>query len=145
MPIEALENLVRINKLNPEPPDQIEFDGMVLAAATRLKDVQLVGLSLDSQFSLAYGAAHALALAALRWHGYRSEQRYLVFQCLPHTLGLSKAKWRVLDKCHTCRNLAEYEGHQDIDVQLLKELIEIANELHGLVNDLVNDLGPVEK
>lgn len=141
MTIEALENLVRIRKLNLEPPNQTEFDGMVSAAAIRLQDVQLVGLSVDSQFSLAYGAAHALALAALRWHGYRSDHRYLVFQCLTHTLGLEKAKCRVLDKCHTCRNLAEYEGHLDIDVQLLKELIIIANELH----ELVNGLGPIIK
>ena len=136
MAIEELENLVKIHKLNPEPPDQIEFDGMVLAAATKLQDVQLVGLSVDSQFSLAYGAAHALALAALRWHGYRSDTRYIVFQCLPHTLDLPKAKWRVLDQCHQRRNLAEYEGHLEIDAQLLKELIVIAHELHQLVKDL---------
>ncbi len=136
MAIDELENLVKIHKLNPEPPDPVEFDGMVLAAATKLQDVQLVGLSVDSQFSLAYGAAHALALAALRWHGYRSDTRYIVFQCLPHTLNLPKAKWRVLDQCHQRRNLAEYEGHLEIDAQLLKELIVIANELYKLVQDL---------
>ena len=140
MAIDELENLVKIHKLNPEPPDQNEFDGMVLAAATKLQDVQLAGLSVDSQFSLAYGAAHALALAALRWHGYRSDTRYIVFQCLPHTLDLPKAKWRVLDQCHQRRNLAEYEGHLEIDAQLLKELIVIAHELH----QLVKDLGPVK-
>ena len=136
MTIEALDNLVKIHKLNYEPPDQAEFDGMVLAAATKLQDVQLVGLSVDSQFSLAYGAAHALALAALRWHGYRSDSRYIVFQCLVHTLGLANAKWRVLDKCHNCRNIAEYEGHLEINSQLLKELIEITNELLVSVNNL---------
>ncbi len=133
---EALDNLVKIQKLKREPADKKEFTGMVAAAATKLKDASLAGLSVDSQFSLAYGAAHALSLAALRWHGYRSEHRYLVFQCLPHTLGLEKAKWRVLDKCHTCRNLAEYEGHLEIDIQLLKELIEISHELLDLVNAL---------
>jgi len=86
----ALDNLVKINKLKKEPPDQKEFSGMVAAATTKLKDASIAGLSMDSQFSLAYGAAHALSLAALRWHGYRSEQRYLVFQCLPHTSGLEK-------------------------------------------------------
>ena len=35
---------------------------------------------------LVYNAAHALCLAALRWHGYRSGNRYIVFQLLPHTL-----------------------------------------------------------
>ncbi len=133
---QTLDNLVKIKKLNKEPPDANEFNGMVAAATTKLKDVGIDGLSVDSQFSLAYGAAHALSLAALRWHGYRSEHRYLVFQCLPHTLGLDKAKWRVLDKCHNCRNLAEYEGHLEIDMQLLKELIQITNELLVLVNDL---------
>ena len=59
---------------------------------------------------MAYGAAHALSLAAMRWHGYRSENRYLVFQCLEETLGLETAKWRVLDQCHKRRNIAEYEG-----------------------------------
>ena len=136
MKIQALENLVKIDKLNLEPPDQAEFNGMVSAASTKLKDVKLEGLSVDSQFSLAYSAAHALALAALRWHGYRSESRYLVFQCLEHTLGLEKSKWRVLDKCHNCRNLAEYEGHLDVDAQLLKELKEIAGELLDLVVQL---------
>ena len=96
----------------------------------------LQGLSTGSQFALAYGAAHALALAALRWHGYRSDKRYIVFQCLQHTLGLENAKWRVLDQCHKRRNLAEYEGHLEIDAQLLKELIALANEMLGRVKAL---------
>ena len=131
-----LENLAKINKLKFEPPDAREFSGMVRAAETKIQDAAISGLSEDSQFSLAYGAAHALSLAALRWHGYRSDSRYLVFQCLQHTLGLSKAKWRVLDKCHQQRNLAEYEGHLDINPQLLKELVEINHELLRLVKAL---------
>lgn len=42
----------------------------------------------------------------------------------------------MLDKCHNCRNLAEYEGHLEIDQQLLKELIAITNELLILVDNL---------
>ncbi len=134
--MDALENLVRINKLNHQPANRIEFIGLVATATTKLKDVNLKGLSAESQFSLAYSAAHSLSLAALRWHGYRTDKRYLVFQCLPHTLGLSKSKWLVLDKCHRSRNLAEYEGHLEIDNLLLEELIAITHELLDLVNDL---------
>ena len=140
MTLEKLDNLVKINQLKNEPPDQNEFDGMVNSAKRRLDDSQVKGLSEDGQFSLAYGAAHALALAALRWHGYRSDKRYLVFQCLEQTIGLENAKWRVLDKCHKQRNLAEYEGHLEITPQLLHELIEVAKELLTLVEAL----GPVK-
>ena len=139
MTLRNLENLVKIKQLKVEPPDQNEFNGMVNSARRRLNDAQLDGLSEDGQFSLAYGAAHALALAAMRWHGYRSDNRYLVFQCLQHTIGLEDAKWRVLDKCHKQRNLAEYEGYLEITPQLFHELIEVAKEL--LV--LVEALGPV--
>lgn len=101
-----LDNLVRIGQLKVEPADQAEFDGILRSAKLRLKDSQIEALSDDSRFSLAYGAAHALALAAIRWHGYRSENRYLVFQCLQHTVGLENAKWRVWDRRPMPRSMA---------------------------------------
>ena len=90
-------------------------------------------LSAESRFDLAYNASHALALAALRRQGYRSENRAIVFQVLEQTAGMPAAKWRVLSKCHDMRNLAEYEGHADIDPRLLTELVKIAGELETLV------------
>jgi len=134
--MKELDNLVKIHQLKIEPADAKEFAGMLRAGQAKLKDALITGLSEDSQFSLAYGAAHALSLAALRWHGYRSDSRYLVFQCLQHTLGLKRAKWRVLDNCHKARNLAEYEGHLDVNPQLLKELILITKEILQLVQAL---------
>ncbi|HHX06691.1 MAG TPA: hypothetical protein GX732_11215 [Pseudomonas sp.] len=134
--MEALNNLVKINQLKLEPFDTNEFVGMLRVGDNKLKDSAITGLSEDSQFMLAYGAAHSFSLAALRWHGYRSESRYLVFQCLQHTLGLGKAKWRVLDKCHNARNLAEYEGHLDVNPQLLVELKSIIGEIQVLVKSL---------
>jgi hypothetical protein len=139
MTLEQLDNLVRINALKAESPDQREFNGMVASAKRRLQDAQIDGLSEEGRFSLVYGAAHAISLAAMRWHGYRSDNRYLVFQCLQHTIGLGSVKWRVLDQCHKIRNIAEYEGHIEIPSQLLKELVEITNELVTMVESL----GPV--
>ena len=136
MTLAELDNLVKINKLKVEPPDQKEFDGLVASAKRRLQDAMVEGLSNEGRFSLAYGAAHALSLAAMRWHGYRSDNRYLVFQCLQHTIGLDSVKRRVLDQCHRVRNVAEYEGHLDINAQLLKELIEITEELLKMIEAL---------
>jgi hypothetical protein len=68
-----------------------------------------------------------LSLAALRWHGYRSENRYLVFQCLQHTLGLGPEQWRVLALSHERRNAAQYEGHFNVDEKLMAELLKVAD------------------
>jgi hypothetical protein len=134
-----LDNLVRIGKLKAEPPAQAEFDGLVRSGLVRLRDAENAALSLESRFDLAYNAAHALSLAALRWHGYRSENRYLVFQSLTHTLALDAAQWRVLDQAHNKRNLAEYEGDLDVDDALVEALIRAAQT----VAERVAALGPV--
>ena len=89
----------------------------------RLQDARNTSLALESRFDLAYNAAHALCLAALRRKGYRASNRYIVFQVLPHTLGLGPEVWRVLDKCHNTRNLGEYEGLLDVDARLVADLI----------------------
>jgi hypothetical protein len=118
------ENLCGLNKpLKPEPPDAHEFAGLVRSGKARLADASIKALALESRFDLAYNAAHALCLAALRWHGYRSSNRYIVFQLLPHTLGLGPDVWRVLSKCHDIRNLGEYEGDLNIDERIVADLI----------------------
>lgn len=99
----------------------------------RLHDARNPALNLESRFDLAYNAAHALALAALRWHGFRSESRYLVFQCLVHTVALPSEHWRILDQAHRKRNLAEYEGDVDVDMSLLEALVRVAGEVEKRV------------
>ena len=119
-----LANLARIGKLAIEPGTCGEIKGLLTSGTERLADARNESLALSSRFDLAYNAAHAFSLAALRWHGYRSDSRYLVFQAVPHTLGLPAATWRVLAKAHEVRNIAEYEGHFDADMTLLGNLIE---------------------
>jgi hypothetical protein len=119
-----LENLEGPGKpLRAEPPDAAEFAGLLRSARARVKDAGVKTLSLESRFDLAYNAAHALCLAALRWHGYRSSNRYIVFQVLPHTLGLGPEVWRVLSKCHDIRNAGEYEGDLQIDERIAADLL----------------------
>ena len=118
------ENLAGPGKpMAVEPPDAAEIAGLIRSGHARLADARNSALSPDSRFDLAYNAAHALSLAALRRHGYRARHRYTVFQVLPQTLGLGPEVWRVLSKAHEQRNLAEYEGHVDIDERLLLDLI----------------------
>lgn len=109
--------------LRAEAPDAAEISGLLRSGLARLNDAGNTSLSLESRFDLAYNAAHALCLAALRRKGYRSGNRYIVFQVLPHTLGLGPEVWRVLDKCHNTRNLGEYEGLLEVDERLVDGLI----------------------
>ena len=131
MPLQQLENLVRIGQLKAEPAAQVELDGLLRSGRARITDAENTQLSIESRFDLAYNAAHAFSLAALRLHGYRSENRFLVFQSLQHTLGLPPAKWRVLDLAHKKRNLIEYEGAAEIDASLLEAIIRIAREIEA--------------
>lgn len=126
---DKLDNLVKIGKLKPERATADEIAGLIRSGEARLADAKNETLSIESRFDLAYNAAHALALAALRAAGYRSENRYLVFQCLQHTLDLASEQWRVLDQAHRQRNVSEYEGELDVDIQLIEATIRVADEV----------------
>ncbi len=120
-----LENLCGPGKLlHREEPNASELEGLIRSGRRRLADAANPSNSLDGRFDLAYNAAHALCLAALRQHGYRPCKRYVVFQVLPHTLGLGPEVWRVLAKCHDMRNLGEYEGILNLDERIVSSLVE---------------------
>ena len=132
-----LEALVRIGKLKREACSARECRGLVSSAEARLSDAANAALTVDSRFDLAYNAAHALALAALRYRGYRSDDRYTVFQVLPHTLGIAASAVRVLATCHSRRNRAEYEGLLDVNETLIAELLAAAHVLRDAVRALL--------
>ncbi len=136
----SLDNLVRTGQLKREPPAQQELDGLIRSGLARLRDAENTALALESRFDLAYNAAHALSLAALRRHGFRSENRYVVFQTLAHTLNLPAEQWRVLASAHQKRNTVEYEGIADIDEQLVAAVLRVTREVAARLK-----LGPAEE
>jgi hypothetical protein len=124
--------------LSVEAPDAAEFAGLKRSGLARLQDAGNTSLSLEGRFDLAYNAAHALSLAALRWHGYRAGNRYIVFQVLPHTLGLKPEVWRVLAKCHDVRNLGEYEGDLNVDERIVTDLITACKAVASALDKLLS-------
>lgn len=124
-----LDNLVAAGHLKEAPASSGELDGLRESGVSRPVDAERSELTFESRFDLAYNAAHALALYALRRRGYRPANRYLVFQVLPETAGLPTGTWRVLAKAHEKRNLAEYEGYLDRDERLLADLITATRSL----------------
>lgn len=132
-----LERLARSGELKAESVSRDEFLTLVRRGGRLLEDSRKAELSMESRFTLAYGASHALASAALRWHGFRSENRYLVFQCLEHTVDFTPAQWRVLLLCHDRRNKAEYEGVMNVEERLVEEAIDVVQVLLDRVSALV--------
>jgi uncharacterized protein (UPF0332 family) len=129
MPSAELDRLVEVGLLEREAPLREEFNALIEQAAVRLEDAKNESLAPQSRFDLAYNGCHAIARAALRWHGYRPRKRYIVFQALGHTLGIAPETWRMLDKSHGQRNRMEYEGPEEVDERLLAEVIKAGEAL----------------
>lgn len=137
MSLPALDNLARIGQLKAEPRNDAEVRRMLAMARGFLVDAAVAKVSASTRFICAYSAGHAAALAALRWHGYRSENRYTVFQSLTHTLNWPAERWRVLDAAHQKRNLAEYEGFLEVEESTIAELCALVTELIADVDKLI--------
>jgi hypothetical protein len=129
-----LENLSGPGQsLREEAPDAKEFAALKQSGLKRLVDAENKTNSLESRFDLAY---NALCLAALRHSGYRPANRYIVFQVLPHTLGLGPEVWRVLARSHEIRNRGEYEGDLYADERLQADLIVACKAVAAALNRL---------
>ena len=133
----ALENLAKIGQLKKEPASALDVSRLLVIAHKHLDDARRESNSIEGRFISAYSVGHAAGLAALRWHGYRSENRYLVFQTLQHTVGWTAVQWRQLDTAHNKRNLAEYEGYLEVEPSYVKGLIEVVSLLLDDVSRLV--------
>jgi hypothetical protein len=137
----ALDNLAGSSgPLRREVADRDEYLALVRSGLVRLNDAERIANSIESRFDLAYNAAHALCLAALRHSGYRSSNRYVVFQVLPHTLGLGPEVWRVLAKAHEIRNRSEYEGDLSVTERIVSDLV-VATRKVALAIELLDKRG----
>lgn len=133
----ALENLAGTGQLLTEETSFNEISGYLLRAEQQLADARTTTLSPASRFSLAYDAAHAFALAALRAHGYRPGRglghRVIVFSTLAHTVASPAAEWSALTRYHTKRNASEYAGLTNASDAEARDLIELTGALGNRV------------
>ncbi len=136
-----LENLARAGQLAAEPTSADEIGRLLKGADDQLRDSRNTSLSPPSRFILAYGASHALALAALRAEGYRpvasKGHRKIIFQALGATAGAPPELWMALDRYHDRRNAAEYEAAPPATETEAKDLVELARKLQKLVTDRI--------
>lgn len=135
--MQALENLAGTGQLILEPTSVEEISGFLMRAEQQLIDARTASLSAASRFSLAYDAAHALALVALRVHGYRPGRglghRMVVFSTLVHTVASPAAEWTALVRYHTKRNSSEYAGLVNVSEAEARDLIQVTMSLRDRV------------
>lgn len=129
MQLEPLENLARIGKLHAAEHSKRELLALRKKSLAMLADARKKALSLESRFTLVYGASHGLALAALWKSGYRSDNRILVFECLIHTVPLPMTTRKALINAHKLRNQIEYEADGHIDEEFVEVVIAATQEL----------------
>lgn len=130
-----LENLARAKQLNAEPANAREIANLLSAAERVLRDAHNADLGPESRFTLAYNAAHSLALAALRSAGFRPSSaghRRILFQTLEFTAGAPQRLWVALAQYHDRRNKVEYEGSLPSGTEA-NDLAKLASELQALV------------
>ena len=127
---EQLDNLVKVGRLKKEAAAKRGIVTLISSGRNKLKDAKNEELNEESQFDLAYNATHALSLAALQKMGYRPNiDRYIVFECLKHTLDISNEEVRILSDAHRARNLAEYEGGAEFNKNMIEAIIRIAEKI----------------
>jgi hypothetical protein len=111
----SLENLAKINKLNPHVSNAAEVGRLVAAARRNIADSGVASISDETRFDAAYKAIMQCGLISLLANNYRPStttpgHHQTVIQCLELTMGVPPQVWRVLDALRKKRNLNDYDG-----------------------------------
>ena len=96
-------------------------------------------MALPHGFAIGHGCSSSVTKMTSDRLGYRPENRYVVFQALPSTVGLATGHWRVLAKAHERRNLAEYEGYLEPDERLLADALAASDFNFGVLREDAGD------
>ena len=123
-----LRTLVERNALREERAAPLEVQGLLSSAKDYLADARRQTNSQATRFNVAYEAAHAIALAAMRALDLRPAQgpghRAVVFNALNSTTGATAAVFAIINR---------YDGLTTFSAAELAELIDCATALERIV------------
>lgn len=137
----SLENLAKINRLQPHTPSRASVQRLLQAAVRNIADAEIKDISEENRFDAAYKGIMQCAMVALWVNGYRTStsqpgHHQTAIQTLSLTVGLDQETVIVLDALRKQRNINDYEGSQ-ISEQMVTECINQAKHLHKIVNSWV--------
>jgi uncharacterized protein (UPF0332 family) len=134
----ALNNLIGLSLVSVEP-DRLTISRLFDAAKNSLKDAEIVNLSNEGRFDLAYKAIMQLSNTALQANGYRTltskpGHHQIVIQSLPQTIGLENSVMILLDQMRKQRHVIDYSGDL-VSANLANEAVRQANLLMNQVDN----------
>ena len=134
----ALNNLIGISLASIEP-DRLTISRLFDAAKNSLKDAEIVNLSNEGRFDMAYKAIMQLSNTALQANGYRTltskpGHHQIMIQSLPQTIGLENSVMILLDQMRKQRHVIDYSGDL-VSANLANEAVRQANLLMNQVDN----------
>jgi len=134
----ALNNLIGISLASVEP-DRLTISRLFDAAKNSLKDAEIVNLSNEGRFDMAYKAIMQLSNTALQANGYRTltskpGHHQIMIQSLPQTIGLEISVMILLDQMRKQRHVIDYSGDL-VSANLANEAVRQAKLLMNQVDN----------
>ncbi|SNY45937.1 hypothetical protein SAMN06297280_0998 [Arsukibacterium tuosuense] len=134
----TLDNLIG-KLLERIEPDPIAIKRLLDAAERNIVDAELIQLSNENRFDVAYKAIMQLANAALQASGFRTltskpGHHQTMIQSLVKTVGIETDRMIVLDALRKQRNIADYSGDL-VEDAAVAECISQAKQLLALTKD----------
>jgi len=134
----ALNNLIGISLASVEP-NRLTISRLFDAAKNSLKDAEIVNLSNEGRFDMAYKAIMQLSNAALQANGYRTltskpGHHQIMIQSLPQTIGLENSVMILLDQMRKQRHVIDYSGDL-VSANLANEAVRQANLIMNQVDN----------
>lgn len=128
----SLTDLANEGRFKAHKTSQSEINQLLAVFDRDMADAQIVNLSTDRRFIMAYSAALTIAIAALAASGYRAASEghhYWTIQSLAFTLGTDPKTVEKLNKFRQKRNIADYERIGMASKQEVIEMLDLAKKL----------------
>jgi hypothetical protein len=128
----SLTDLANEGRFKAHKTSKAEITQLLAVFDRDMADAQIVNLSTDRRFIMAYSAALTIAIAVLAASGYRAASEghhYWTIQSLPFTLGTDTKIVETLNKFRQKRNIADYERIGMASKQEVSEMLYLAKKL----------------
>lgn len=140
-----LKNLIGVT-LDTIERDKLGIQRLLEASQASLKDAQVMELSNEGRFDLAYKSITQSSSAAMQAHGYRvltskPGHHQTIIQSLVHTIGIDSSTLITLDQLRKQRNVIDYSGDIVSDSMLseaIKQAMALLMECSYLYRSIFN-------